>query len=43
MNKEKDFLPKWLRTVLIIIIIVGISIKLLELLIKHFGLNVHLP
>ena len=43
MNKEKDFIPKWLRIVLIIIIGVGIFMKLLELLIKHFGLNIHLP
>ena len=43
MNKEKGFIPKWLRIVLTIIIIVGIVIKLLELIIKHFGLNMHLP
>jgi hypothetical protein len=43
MKKEKDFLPKWLRIVLIVIIITGILIKLLELLIKYFKLNIHLP
>jgi hypothetical protein len=43
MKKERDFIPKWLRIVLTIIIITGILIKLLELLIKHFRLNIHLP
>jgi len=43
MKKEKDFIPKWLRIVLITIIITGIFIKLLELLIKYFKLNIHLP
>ena len=43
MKKEKDFIPKWLRIVSIIIIIAAILIKLLELLIKYFRLNIHLP
>jgi hypothetical protein len=43
MEKEKDFIPKWLRIVLTIIIVVSIVIKILELLIKHFRLNIHLP
>jgi len=43
MKKEKGFLPKWLRIVLMIIIITSILIKLAELLIKYFKLDIHLP
>ena len=43
MNNKKDAMPKWLKIVIAIFLVVWLGLRILELLNKYFGFHIPIP